>query len=117
MLKQMFLVHFRLVVTGFDPRKIPKCLESKHTAISSIPPFLFCPFPLPWARLYFGHPVSAEFRKTRRYTKVVCCVLMIHSHTRVGPVIIGKYVENEASMLCAPDSARRGAIQKSFVAC
>ena len=37
MLKQMFLVHFRPVVTGFDPRKIPKCLESKHTAISFLP--------------------------------------------------------------------------------
>ena len=37
MLKQMFLVHFRPVVTHFDPRKIPKFLESKHTAISFLP--------------------------------------------------------------------------------
>ena len=37
MLKQMFLVHFRPVVTRFDPRKIPKCFESKHTAISFLP--------------------------------------------------------------------------------
>ena len=25
--------------------------------------------------------MCARFRKKRRYTKVVCCVLMIHSHT------------------------------------
>ena len=45
------------------------------------------------------HAVSARSRKTRRYTKVVCCVLMIHSHTRVGPAIIGNCLENQVSML------------------
>ena len=38
--------------------------------------------------------VSARFRKTRRYTKVVCCVLMIHSHTHFRPVIMQKCHEN-----------------------
>ena len=32
-LKQVFLAHFEPVVTHFDPLKIRKCLESKHTAI------------------------------------------------------------------------------------
>ena len=39
----MFLAHFEPVVTHFDPWNIPKCLESKHTAIS------FWPLPLPIA--------------------------------------------------------------------
>ena len=38
--------------------------------------------------------VSARFRKTRRYTKVVYCVPMIHSHTRFGPVIMQKCLEH-----------------------
>ena len=32
-----FLAHFEPQVTRFDPRKFPKCLESKHTAISFLP--------------------------------------------------------------------------------
>ena len=39
------------------------------------------------------HAVSARFCKTRHYTKVVCCVLMIQSHTRFGPVIMQKSLE------------------------
>ena len=39
------------------------------------------------------HAVSARFRKTRRYIKVVCCVLMIHPHTRLGLAIMLKCLD------------------------
>ena len=39
------------------------------------------------------HAVSAKFRKTRRYIKVVCCVLMIHPHIRLGSAIMLKCLD------------------------
>ena len=64
------------------------------------------------------HAVSARFRKTRRYTKVVCCVLnlctrFIHQKVRGDQPVHAV----SARFHKAPDSARRGAIQKSLVAC
>ena len=60
--KQVFLAHFEPVVMHFGPWKIAT-IEKSGVIKPSV------------------HAVSARFRKTRRYTKVVCCVL--HLCTRV----------------------------------
>ena len=63
------------------------------------------------------HSMCTRFRKKRCYTKVVCCVLMILP----TPVLALQLCENALKMNCQccerQISARRGAIRKSFLAC